>query len=162
MKVWSLNFDGLWISLGIAPLVLLLSACDGGLAPPDSERAGVIQSVIRYRGEWPPADSARDIRFVAMRFVPRDTSDFLELNRLSISDPLTYHAAAETAVVSDVRPGVFVYSGVAVNYAESIFAWRPVGVYADNGGVFSVQEGETTHVAVEVDFGHPPPFPPAP
>lgn len=142
--------------------VLLSIGCDGGLAPPPTERNGVILGIVDYRGVWPPPDSTRDIRLVAMRFVPRDTSDFLELNRLAISDRMTYLAPAETVLISDVRPGVFVYTGVAVNYSSSIFAWRPVAVYEENGGIFEVQPGDTTRVAIHVDFSQPPPFPPTP
>ncbi len=137
-----------------------LSACDGGLAPPAENRSGTILSIIQYDGSWPPADSVRDLRFVAMRFVPQDTSDFLELNRLAISDRLEYGVSRDSATVSDVRPGVFVYSGVAVNYAQSIFAWRPVGVYSDDDGVFEVAPDETVRVNVTVDFSVLPPFPP--
>lgn len=95
-----------------------------------------------------------------MRFVPQDTSDFLELNRLAISDRLAYGATAETVLVTDVRPGVFVYSGVAVNYSESIFAWRPVAVFEDGGGVFEVHPGDTVRIAMNVDFAQVPDFPP--
>ncbi|HEX7072243.1 MAG TPA: hypothetical protein VF190_15630 [Rhodothermales bacterium] len=138
----------------------IVAACDGGLAPPEDQRTGTIEAGIRYVGTWPPADSVRDIRFVAMRFVPRDTSDFLELNRLAISDRLSYGVNEETVRVSDIRPGVFVYSGIAVNYAPSIFAWRPVAVYEENDGVFEVAPSETVRIQIEVDFSAPPEFPP--
>ncbi len=143
-----------------AVLVVALAGCDGGLSPPAENRTGTIQSIIRYEGTWPDPDSVRDVRFVAMRFVPQDTSDFLELNRLAISDRLDYGVSIDTAVVSDVRPGVFLYSGVAVNYAQSIFAWRPIALYEENDGIFEVTPGETAHVNITVDFAVRPPFPP--
>ena len=141
-------------------LLVLLAGCDGGLAPPESDRTGAILALIEYAGTWPPPDSARDVRFVAMRFVPQDTSDFLELNRLAISDRLTYGASADTVLVEEVRPGVFVYSGVAVNYSESIFAWRPVAVYEEGDGIFEVRPNDTVRIEVAVDFARLPDFPP--
>lgn len=146
----------------VASLAFLFFGCDGGLEPPREDRNGAIHGIIQYQGTWPPADSVRDLRLVAMRFVPRDTSDLLELNRLAISDRLSYGATAETVVVGGVRPGVFVYTGVAVNYAESIFAWRPIAVFEENDGVFEVRPADTAYIRVNVDFSSRPPFPPEP
>lgn len=145
-------------------LALVLAACDHGLAPPEAPPVGAIRAVVTYAppGAWPPPDSLVDLRFVAMRFVPKDTSDFLQLNRLVFSQTLRHNVARDTVVVTDVAAGAFFYSGVAQRYSQDLFAWRPVGLVEADGGVFHVRGGETTEVHVTVDFRNPPPFPPRP
>ena len=142
-------FCGLWA----------LAGCDSGIAPPDGNRVGTIQGVITYSDPWPSADQFREIRFVALRFVPRDTADFLQLNRIEFSDALSYGVSTDSFLIPDVPVGFFPYSGVARQATADIFSWGPIGLYAENDGVFSVTEAETTFVRVSVDFENPPPFP---
>lgn len=145
----------------ILPICLLLAAvaCDSGIGPPTDERVGIIVGTIDYSAPWPPADQFREIRFVALRFVPRDTADFLQLNRIEFSAPLRYGVSSDTFSIPGVPVGFFPYSGVARQATEDIFSWGPIGLYADNEGVFSVAASETTFVHVSVDFNSPPPFP---
>lgn len=141
----------------------LAAACDHGLVPPDEPPVGTIRAIITYAGHpdaWPPRDSLHDLRFVAMRFVPEDTTDFLQLNRLVFSERLRYHVPVDTVVLENIETGLFPYSGVAQRYAADLFAWRPVGLYDANGGILQVRPGETADVRVLVDFRNPPPFPP--
>jgi hypothetical protein len=151
-------------SSGIVLATLLVAfGCAHGLAPPDSPPEGVIHGIVTYEGAWPPADSLHDIRFVAMRFVPTDTSDFLQLNRLIFSrQGLRRHVDADTFVVDQVPPGTFVYSGIAQKYGPALFAWRPLGLYEENGGVFQVRQRDTTRLHIHVNFGVRPAFPPQP
>ena len=139
-----------------------ISGCDGGLAPPDVKPVGSISGSISYSGAWPSADSLQDLRFVAMRFVPVDTSDFLQLNQMEISPTLQFNVVSDSFLIQDVIPGPFFYSGVAQQFAEDLLAWRPVGLVNENGGLFEVTPGTRTHVTVHVDFSTLPPFPPAP
>lgn len=144
-------------------LLVFLSACDHGLEPPEEPPTGAIEVDITYLGHpeaWPPRDSVRDLRFVAMRFVPADTSDFLQLNRLVFSSGLEYGVEAQTVTVGGIETGPFLYSGVAQQYGADALNWRPVGLVQENDGVFIVRQDETTHVSVTVDFRNPPPFPP--
>ncbi len=135
-----------------------LGGCDGGLAPPVRTGPGVIVGTVTYVGRWPSADSIVDLRFVAMPFVPRDTTDFLRLNELALTPAkLRTNVAADTFVVPDATPATYVYAGIAQRFAPSLFAWRPVGVV---GAPFTVRAGETTRVALRVDFASLPPFPP--
>ena len=88
-------------SRGTLVVLLLLMAgthvaCDSGLEPPEVARTGVIVAEINYEGQWPAPDSLNDLRFVAMRFVPRDTSDLLELNRIAFSERLEYYVGSDT------------------------------------------------------------------
>ena len=144
--------------LAAAAVAAGLGACDGGLAPPEDRGPGAIRGAVRYTGRWPAADSLVDLRFVAMRFVPRDTTDFLQLDRLVFGPTkLATDVAADTFRVDSVPPGTYVYAGVAQHYSRSLFAWRPVGLVS---APFEVRSGETATVAVDVDFARLPPFPP--
>jgi hypothetical protein len=147
-----------------APLVLLLLAlalggCDGGLKPPD-QSTGSIRAFIAYPppDQWPSADSLRDLRFVALRFVPRDTTDFFDLNRISFSDGLRRRVLRDTVLLRDVPATFYPYAGVAQQFSADLLDQRPVGLVPGDG--FLVPRGDTVEVRVEVDFRSPPPFPP--
>ena len=134
--------------------------CDSGLAPPGEVSRGAIRGSIIYSGEWASPDSVRELRFVGMRFVPQDTSDFLQLNRMAISDTLARFVSQDSFFLSDVEEGPYVYSGVAENFGRGIIDWRPIGLYEDNEGVFIVRGNETTEIIIEVNLSARPPFPP--
>lgn len=139
------------------------AACDHGFAPPEAPTAGTLVADVDYvdhPDSWPPAEQLRQLLFVAMRFVPRDTTDFLRLSGIVFSDPLELRVPRQQVVIEAVPIGSYVYSGVAQKYGSDIFDWRPVGLVEENGGVFLVAAGETTFVSVTVDFGNPPHFPP--
>ena len=139
------------------------AGCDHGLAPPAEPETGVIRVHVEYLqspSDWPSPDSLRDLRFVAMRFVPRDTSDLLQLNRLVFSERLADNVSSQVVVLSSVETGPFLYAGVAQKFGPDIFDWRPIGLVTDNGGIFVVAADETTDVGVVADFRDPPPFPP--
>lgn len=140
-----------------------VAACDHGFEPPNEPTTGTIVADIQYVGHpdaWPPESELRELLFIAMRFVPRDTSDFLQLNRIVFSDRLAFRVAGERVVLSDVPTGPYPYAGVAQKFGGDPFDWRPVGLVEDDGGMFVVTARETTFVTVEVDFVHPPDFPP--
>ena len=140
-------------------LLLLLAACDGGLEPPITS-TGAIRATIAYPplDQWPSADSLRDLRFVALRFVPRDTTDFFDLTRISFSDGLTRRVLADTVVLSGVPATFYPYAGVAQQFSRNVLDQRPVGLVLGDG--FLVPRGDTVDVRVTVDFRSPPPFPP--
>lgn len=148
--------------LAAVPLGLMTAGCDGGLAPPAEQAPGVIAGTVVYDPDsWPPRAEVLDLRFVALPFVPRDSADlFRDVSALVFSPSLRYGVAADTFVVSDVAPDLYIYSGVAQQYDASLLAWRPVGLVTDDGGLFRVRAGETTYVRVAVDFANRPPFPP--
>lgn len=144
-------------------IVALVASCGEGLVVPEEELAGAIAGTITYvdgAAHWPPYETIFDLRFVAMRFIPVDTADFLQLNRMAISNSLPVGVGTDTFFIADVTPGTFPYSGVAYRFSEDIFDWKPVGVYTENDGIFTVRNGETTLVSVVVDFRNPPTFPP--
>jgi len=140
-------------------LALLAPGCDGGISPAGEDSVGVIQGTVTYTGRWPPPDSVRDLRFVALRFIPADTSDFLQLNRIEVSRSLTYGVSSDTFSIHGVKTGVFPYSGIARQVTENLFSWAPLGLVADNDGVIVLETGQTVLVNVSVDFANIPRFP---
>ena len=56
-----------------------------------------------------------------------------------------------------MKSGTYVYSGIAEQFADDIFSWRPVGLYAADDGIFAVSPGETRSVSVPLDFKNRPP-----
>ncbi len=140
-------------------LLLTYTGCDHGLEPPDVPPSGAIRGTVTYVGEWPPIDSLNDLRFFALPFVPRDMLDlFRELNQLVFSDRLAFNPAEsiDTFSVDGVPAQIYVYSGVAQQFTQNLFDWRPVGL-AD---LFQVRPGEVTELSISVDFNNIPPFPP--
>ncbi len=138
----------------------LLLGCDHGLVPPDSPSSGTIRASVTYIGVWPLESEVHDLRFVAMRFVPRDTADFLQLNRMAISDRLEYNVRSQEVEISEVETGAFLYTGIAQQFSKDLLSWRPLGLYEENDGVFFVTKSETTDVSIVVDFANLPVFPP--
>ncbi len=147
-------------------LTMGLAACDSGIAPPEEPPGfGTLRGTIRFASadpaDWPALDSLRDLRFVALPFVPRDTADiFSNLTELVISPGLARFVAVDSFLIDSVKAQVYPFSGVAQQFSRNLFDWRPVGLYEENSGAFIVRPGETTHVEVRVDFRNPPPFPP--
>lgn len=141
-----------------------LAACDHGIEPPELLPAGVVRGTVHYpTGYWPPSDSLRDLRFVALRFMPRDTSDLLQLNKLIASGTLKRYLPPDSTdvfLIGNVRPGVFVYSGIVQNFGRGALDWRPVTIYEENDGLFEVRSGDTTDISLTVDFRNLPPWPP--
>lgn len=135
--------------------------CEGGLEPPivEPNPTGVITGVVTYSGEWPPADSLEDLRFVPLKSVPQTAQDiFADIQNLVFSEQLDYFVERDTFTVTDVSNGVYVYNAVAQQYGPNLFAdWRPVGVYEENDGIIIV-DGDTTSITVHVDFENLPPF----
>lgn len=140
--------------------------CDHGLEPPEILGEGVIVANFTYEGRVPPGDSLSDLRFIAMRFVPRDTSDFLRLNEIVFSGPMKPFWVndalflTEKVTIERVLEGSYLYNGVAHQYSPSFFDWRPVGLVAENEGLLQVAKDETTFVNVVIDFYDRPIFPP--
>ena len=139
---------------------ILFSACDHGLEPPAFSGTGRIEGTVEYTGTWPPLEELDDLRFVGMRFVPQDTSDFLQLNQMVISQGLDLHVDSDVFVIDEATTGFYLYAGVAQKFDSDLLSWRPVGLYTADGGVFSVAPNETTQIHLVVDFGNLPVFPP--
>ena len=144
----------------ITALFVQVAACDHGLTPPETPATGTIRAAISYVGAWPSESDIHDLRFVAMRFVPQDTADFLQLNRMAISNRLEYNVPNQIIELHNVETGVFLYTGIAQQFESDLLSWRPLGLYTENEGAFFVTTGDTSDVSIEVDFANPPTFPP--
>ncbi|MGB1050090.1 MAG: hypothetical protein ACPG3U_10435 [Rhodothermales bacterium] len=141
-------------------ILVLMMGCDAGLEPPEDAGTGTIHGTITYVGEWPPEAELEDLRFIGMRFVPQDTTDFFRLNEMVISERLPDYVDRHTFTMDNVPTGTYFYSGVAQQYASDLLSWRPVGLVESDGGVFTVQRGGSVSIEITVDFANPPPFPP--
>ena len=142
--------------------MVVLAGCDQGLKPvaPDPDvNEGEIHAHITYVGEWPAEDQIHDLRFVAMRFIPESETDLFRADEMEISDRLKTRVDRETVRLKEVRDGTFYYSGVAWRFSSSLFDWRIAGLYADNGGEFTVN-GDIVEIDIVVDFDNLPDFPP--
>ncbi len=113
-----------------------------------------------YTDSWPSEAELEDLRFIAMRFVPQDTTDFFRLNEMAISQGLPTGVDRHEFRLENVQAGTYFYSGVAQKYGPELLDWRPVGLVESDGGVFTVPRGGTVTVSVVVDFDNPPLFPP--
>lgn len=146
------------VAAGVLPIVLL-TGCDSAIEPPDEVTPGAIRADITYVGTWPPFNQFVDHRFVAMRFVPQDTTDFLQLNQLEFSEGLPYGVASHVVVLPEVRTGTYPFAVVARQRTQDILSWEALGIYMENQGVFQVTAGDTARVSITVDFDNPPDFP---
>lgn len=147
----------------VLALAVFLAACDQGFAPPDEPPTGTLVVDITYENHpetWPPTEDIYELLFVALRFVPKDTADFLQLNRLIFSERLQFHVERQTVTLDSVATGIYPYSGVAHKYGTDLFAWRPIGLVEEGGGIIIISPGQTTRVSMSADFLNPPPFPP--
>lgn len=143
--------------------VLCLSGCDNGLAPPDAPELGAIAGTVSYEGPWPADSTLFDLRFVAMRIVPQSADDIVSefgLQRVVLSQGLERPASEDSFFISSVTTGPYVYSGVAIQQSDNVFDWVPIGLYAEDAGIFQVLPNDTARVHVHVDFNNIPPFPP--
>ncbi len=140
---------------------LWLVSCESAIAPPDQPQEGAIQADITYLNEWPPQSGFVDLRFVAMRFVPQDTADFLQLNLLEFSDRLAYGVESQSVLLTEVPAGSYPFAVVARQRTRDIFSWQALGIYEEDGevGVFRVNTGQTTTIEITVDFENLPDFP---
>lgn len=140
---------------------MVLFSCEGGLEPPmdEPDPTGVITGIVTYSGEWPPADSLKDLRFVPLKSVPQKPQDiFADFNNLVFSERLKFDVEQDTFTVSQVPNGNYVYNAVAQNFG-TFTEWRPIGLYKENDGLI-IMEGDTVSITIHVDFDNLPPFPP--
>lgn len=146
-------------ALAVLAGLLVVASCDSPIEPPSDNAEGTIRGVIQYVSAWPPIEEFRDLRFVAMRFIPQDTADFLQLNRLEFSDKLIYGTDNQTIILSEVPAGTYPFAVVARQRTSYALSWQALGIYGENNGVFVVARDETVDVSITVDFENLPQFP---
>ena len=164
-----------------ALLLLLNSGCDKGLTPDPSGFSGV----VRFRN-WPPPDSVWELRIVAFKNPPADSSSlFAEFFKgnvlvyppigttafkktdstgLRFVDSISYTVVLHGIPVDEPRS--YSYIALAWRYTQNILTdWRPAGIYTLQAGTFVpsqlvIPKHEfITRVNIECDFSNPPPRP---
>lgn len=160
--------------------LVLCSSCDKGLAPDPTGFTGV----ILFRN-WPPADSILELRLVAFRKPPTDSSgllaEFINGNVViypyvgtpafpkydqsgNLVDSIRYTCILQG--VTTLEPARYAYVALAWRYGSNLFAdWRPAGVYTNQPGTFTpavltvAKHDIITGVDILCDFHNLPPRP---
>lgn len=162
----------------LASVAFLFSGCDTGLGPL-TESSG-FSGLIRFRN-WPPADSVRDLRLVAMETYPTDSASILLAllaGRAAVypadlsskgSLPKFVDSVAFSFTTKDginLKVQQYGYIVVAQLYGPNSFSdWRPAGVYTTKPNSFEpaplrvLLHRITPNIDILVDFHNPPPKP---
>jgi hypothetical protein len=146
--------------------IFAFSGCLESLEPNEEELGptGTIRGRITYAGTWPADSLLVDVRFVAMKYQPRNAQDILFAlltGDLVSSEGLRRNVAIDTFSVQNVPNGVYIYNGVARQYGSNqLNDWDALGIYKPNGGAFTIR-GNEIFIEINVDFNNLPPFPPA-
>ncbi len=172
-----------WLSvlISFAAAAVLVTGCDKGLAPVH-EPSG-FKGVIYY-SNWPPASQVLELRLLAFRDVPRDSSKLLDLLLAAASTnpgsvvlypPVGvtgFSKFVDTTHYQLITPGStlllqqYSYIVVAQRYGPNFFSdWKPAGVYTLNPQTFEPEPVRVLlhvvreNVDIHVDFNNPPPKP---
>jgi len=155
--------------------ILLCSGCDTGLSPLN-EPAG-FSGVIRFKN-WPPPDSVLELRVVAFKTYPDDSSSIL--TALLLGNAVVYPPVGATGFPfyrdsleyefttkgTTLQAETYNYVALAWRYGINFFAdWRPACVYTTSPGTFDpapvrvLLHKITRNVDIEVDYQNLPPKP---
>ena len=162
-----------------AILCLLITACDGGLAPPPPMELGFSGTIYFSPGTWPPPDSLLGLWVFASKVYPLDSAkvmaglfqnpqtiflypglnqslSLVQVDSLFYSFPLRSGSYKYVGIIQQVNPN-FSTQGIRV--------FRVVGFYKDSVQIFqpgSVEVNDieqTRGINIDVDFYNPPPQP---
>jgi hypothetical protein len=159
----------------VSTYAFLLCGCDKGLAPLN-EPSG-FSGVIRFQN-WPPQDSVLDLRVVAFKQYPTDSSGILvELlaGRAVVYPAVTgpgfprFVDSVQYEFTTDGSPlqiTKYDYVVVAWRYGPNFFSdWRPAGVYTTQPNTFIhapvrvLLHKILQDINIQCDFRNPPPRP---
>lgn len=161
-------------------LLSTLSGCDKGLNPDPSGFSGVI-----YFTNWPPPDSVWELRLVAFKNPPTDSSILIlewAKGNVLVHPPIGSPAFKKTDStgrfvdsihytvilhgLSVDEPARFSYVALAWRYSGTdFFAWRPAGIYTLQRSSFIPspitipKHTFLRDVNIYCDFRNPPPKP---
>jgi hypothetical protein len=162
-------------TLLVTLFILIVPGCDTGLSPLN-EPAG-FSGVVRFKN-WPPADSVRELRVVAFKSYPSDSTGIV--NALLAGDAVVYPAIGSTGLPfyvdsvsysfttkgTTLQVETYDYVALAWRYGVNSFVdWRPAGVYTTTPGSFDpapvhvLLHKIATNIDINVDFSNPPPTP---
>jgi hypothetical protein len=158
-------------------LCLLLTACDGGLAPPPPMELGFSGTVYFTPGSWPPLDSLVSLKIFASQIDQLDSAKVFSglfsnpptiFLYPSISESLQPFNVDSIAYSFPLRSGTYKYVGVIQqtnSVLTSIRVFRVVGFYKDPtnlslpGTVEVNESAQVKGINIDVDFRNPPPQP---
>lgn len=167
--------------LALIILCLLLTACDGGLAPqfPNEIQPGFSGTVYFTPGSWPPADSLISLKIFASQIYPLDSAKVYSGLLPSPSTIFLYPSLSGSLPLSEVasisysfplHSGTYRYVGVIQQNnsdlaGKGIRVFRVVGFYKDptnlsQPGIVEVNDStQVKGINIDVDFQNPPPQP---
>jgi len=138
---------------------LIIVSCNEGLEPKKVEPEGTLIVNILYNSDWPPPSEIVDFRFVGFKFEPQSEADFIRINEMLISDPLSYGVSNQTLTFANIPNQRFYMGAIAWQYGPNVFAeWRAAAIYTGGNGQFAI-EGNTVEITINVDFTNLPDFP---
>ncbi|GIV53496.1 MAG: hypothetical protein KatS3mg039_0014 [Candidatus Kapaibacterium sp.] len=158
----------------LATVAFLALCCNSGLDPTALPPEASISGRLIVRGgsaSYPPRDSLVDLRVVAFRTIPRDSSIIAAVlsgqayfTQTSVLDSSNYHI---TIAFTDGTPEPLTleYIAVAQQYGSNVFRdWRVVGVYSHDSlwtpkAVTLTRGVHRTDIDITIDFRNPPPQP---
>jgi hypothetical protein len=160
-------------------ICILLTSCDGGLAPPPPIELGFSGTVYFTPGSWPPADSLVSIMIFASKIYPLDSATvytglFSDPPTIfvypSMSGSLGPFLADSISYSFPLRSDTYKYIGVIQQISSDlttrgIRVFRVVGFYKDStnltqpGSVIVNDNSQVKGINIQVDFHNPPPQP---
>lgn len=160
-------------------LCLLITSCDGGLAPPTPMELGFSGTVYFAPGSWPSADSLINLWIFASKIYPLDSAKvysglFSNSPTIflypSISGSLQPFNVDSIAYSFPLLTGTYKYIGVIQQTSfdftdQGIRALRVVGFYKNSTdsskpGIVEVNNNyQVKGINIDVDFRNPPPQP---
>ncbi len=166
----------------VAGLLGFCSGCDRGLGPITEETG--FSGVITF-ANWPPPEQVLELRLVAFRDYPSDSSGIIAAlldQRAAIYPHVTTGVAGALEILGNktadtvhysfttegtiLKEGTYNYVVLGWRYGPNYFAdWQPVGVYTEKPGTFEpapvvVRDRRMRKdVDIKVDFNNLPPKP---
>lgn len=160
----------LWFAAVTA--LILFSACNEGLSPQEAESKTAITGTIVYKNgktNWPPSDSAKEVRVVCFKkYPPEDViQTILNGEAFFTADALPVMVDSSSySIEFTVTPLTLPYIVAALRTGNNFMAdWKVIGVYNTSGDqtkpdTIQVLKGKTYKaVNIEVDFNELPPQP---
>jgi len=134
-------------------LVSFFAACNQGLNPNSAVDEG-FGGTLTFSSRLPPPDSLRDLRVVAIPYLPIDTTFSTVLYKIT-QGIISYSPAQITAADSGttvpyemlVKPATYYYIAVVQQYGSDVYTqWRVVSIYG-----YSPSSPEPKSITVEPD-----------
>jgi len=120
--------------IGCALLLLGVTSCDKGLAPPPASSRSTLLGKVSFKGTWPQVDSTWALAIALVPDAPPFTPSTLISGVLSGAVkylPLKYHTR-DTTFLFEIDTGTYHYLGIAQQFGPDLFADLKVVGFAHN------------------------------